>query len=205
MKLLNGKWPVPWWRQMDRWTEGQRDSSCSGLSTSPPSSWRSWVSGSLASEARAAPLTTDQLCMVTPCGCCLLLVSPPTLSQGKPLAGVIFANIWKVHLQCLFHWNSLWNSELRWLLQILSHLFQFSLNFTFVCSTFKKKHKHAINTTNGSVCSSTRWFGYVYGSPWFNLHKTELARFTAGTVDHLYVRLYLDSPYLIVIWIKLIF
>lgn len=93
--------------------------------------------------------------------------------------------------------------ELR--LQNLSHIFQFSLNFTFVCTTFKKKHKQAINNTNDNGCSSTRWFGYVYGSPWFNLHTSELVRFTTGTVDHLYVHLYLDSLCIIVIWIKLIF
>lgn len=56
MKLLNGKWPEPWWRQTDRWTDS---SSCSGLSTSSPSSCRSCISGSVKQGLHPSPLTTS--------------------------------------------------------------------------------------------------------------------------------------------------
>lgn len=185
---------------MDRWT-----APAEGSAPHPHPSEGAGAQGASSVKQGLHPPHRPGPCMVTAGGCCPLLVSPPTLGQGEPSAAVVFADVWKVHLQCLFHWNSLWNSELCWLLQNLSHIFQFGLNFTFVCTTLKKKHKHAINNTNDNVCSSTRWFGYVYGSPGFNLHTTELLRFTAGTVDHLGVHLYLDSPYITVIWIKLIF
>lgn len=179
------------------------DSSCSGLSTSFPSSWRSWISGSPVSEAKAAPFTTDQAPAWSPLGA---------------------SACWWCHHS---HWDK-GNPQLLLFLQI-SERFTFSASFTGIACGIKSYAdycktsviyfssvsilplcalllKRSINmlliilmTVSVAVQDDLDMFTVAHDLIYTQLNWWDLQ------LDHLYVHLYLDSPYIIVVWMKLIF